>query len=137
MFYGASNIQNGLTIDLRHLSLVEVSSDRSLTRVGTGNTWQAVYKKLEPLRLAVVGGRHGGVGVGGLTLGGGISFFSGLHGLACDNVLEFQVVLANGSIVVADTDCHADLYWALKGGGNNFGIVTRMDLATFKQGDMW
>ena len=64
---------------------------------------------------------EGDVGVAGLTLGGGLSFFSSQHGLACDNVVNYEVVLADGSIVNANSSSHTDLFWALKGGGNQFG----------------
>ena len=113
MFAGASNIQGGLTIDLANLNEIHVSRDRTLTRVGAGNHWIDVYSKLEEQHLAVIGGRVAGIGVGGLTLGGtlpvnqqsqrqntyiycctgGISFFSGRHGWACDNVRSYEVYL--------------------------------------------
>lgn len=73
-----------------------------------------------------------------MTLGGGISFFSGRYGWACDNVNTYEVVFADGSIhEVNYSSPYSDLYWALRGGGNNFGIVTRFDLVTFPQGDLW
>lgn len=68
---------------------------------------------------------------------GGISFFSGVHGWACDNVNNYEVVLADGHIVNASPHTHPELFYALRGGGNNFGIVTHMDLASFDQGEMW
>jgi FAD/FMN-containing dehydrogenase len=75
--------------------------------------------------------------VGGLTLGGGISYFSPRYGWTCDAVSNFQIVLADGSIINANAKSHADLFFALKGGNNNFGIVTRIDLDTFAQGPLW
>jgi len=69
-FAGASNIQDGVTIDLRNVDEIEVNKDRNLTHVGTGNTWGDVYSKLDPQKLSVVGGRVAAIGVGGLTLGG-------------------------------------------------------------------
>jgi len=69
-FTGASNIQGGITIDLRNLNTIEVSLDNKTTYVGSGNRWSDVYMKLDPLGLAVIGGRNGDIGVGGLTLGG-------------------------------------------------------------------
>ncbi len=77
------------------------------------------------------------IGVGGLTLGGGISFFSGRYGWACDNVNTYEVVFADGSIHEVSYNSYPDLYFALRGGGNNFGIVTRFDLVTFPQADLW
>ncbi|KAG5928102.1 hypothetical protein E4U42_001262 [Claviceps africana] len=137
-FAGASNVHGGLVIDLRALNQVAVSADRRQTSVGAGNLWSDVYNKLSRLGLTVIGGRVSGIGVGGLTLGGGISFFSNRHGWACDNVNGYEVVLADGSIrQVGPESDHSDLYWALRGGGNNFGIVTRFDLATYPQGRLW
>lgn len=77
------------------------------------------------------------IGVGGLTLGGGISFFSNQYGWACDNVVSFEVVTASGIIVTASSTLFPDLYWALRGGGNNVGIVTKFTLSTIPQGQMW
>ncbi|KAJ6786099.1 hypothetical protein PWT90_05987 [Aphanocladium album] len=137
-FSGASNIQDGVTIDLIHLTDVKLSEDKKVASVGAGNTWYNVYEKLTPQNLTVVGGRVSPIGVGGLTLGGGISFFSARYGWACDNVHNYQVVLADGSIRdVHAKSCNKDLFWALRGGGNNFAIVTRLDLETYPQGDMW
>jgi FAD/FMN-containing dehydrogenase len=137
-FEGASNIQGGLTIDLANLNEVTVRSDNAQTAVGAGNNWYDVYTKIQPMGLSVIGGRVSAIGVGGLTLGGGISFFSSRYGWACDNVDNYEVVFADGSIrEVSYSSDYSDLYWALRGGGNNFGIVTRFDLMTFPQGDLW
>ncbi|CAG8983251.1 hypothetical protein HYALB_00002687 [Hymenoscyphus albidus] len=137
-FAGASSIQDGMLINLAKLNMVSLSSDRTVTQVGPGNTWHDVYRQLDPLGVSVVGGREAGVGVGGLLLGGGISYFSGRFGWGCDNVVNYEVVLASGAIVNASPTSHADLYWALRGGsGTNFGIVSRFDLATFEQGLLW
>ncbi|KAL8685841.1 MAG: hypothetical protein Q9218_007511 [Villophora microphyllina] len=135
-FAGASSIQAGITIDLQNLDSLSVSADKTLTQVGAGNKWIDVYEHLTPKELAVVGGRVSDIGVSGLTLGGGISYFSGRRGWACDGVVNYEVVLANGKIYNASVSTNPDLYWALRGGGNNFGIVTRLDLETFPQGDM-
>ena len=90
-FAGASNIEGGVTIDLARLKQIQVSSDRTLTRVGAGNRWVDVYSHLDPMQLSVVGGRVADIGVGGLTLGGGISFFSGRYGWALDSVINYEV----------------------------------------------
>ncbi|KAM3554362.1 hypothetical protein ARSEF4850_006481 [Beauveria asiatica] len=137
-FSGASNIQDGVTMDFIHLIDVQLSADKKLASVGAGNTWYNVYQQLTPHNLTVIGGRVSPIGVGGLTLGGGISFFSARYGWACDNVYNYQVVLADGSIRdINHNSCNKDLYWALRGGGNNFAIVIRLDLETYPQGDMW
>lgn len=136
-FVGANNIDGGLTIDLTSLDSVTLTGDNTELQVGGGAQWSQAYSHLEPFNLTVIGGRDSSVGVGGLTLGGGISFFSARYGLACDNVNNFQVVFADGSIRDVNLKTYPDLFQALKGGGNNFGIVTRFDLATYPQGDMW
>lgn len=69
-FKGGSNIQGGITIDLENLNTIDVSANQTVTHVGTGNRWENVYAKLDPMKLAVIGGRNGDIGVGGLTLGG-------------------------------------------------------------------
>ncbi|KAJ4288274.1 hypothetical protein N0V88_007464 [Collariella sp. IMI 366227] len=137
-FEGGSNTANGVTITLAHLNMVEVSADRKTVSVGSGNRWVNVSSVLDPMGLAVVGGRAATVGVGGLELGGGISYFTGRYGWACDNVRRYEVVLASGSVVTASPTENKDLYWALRGGGGtNFGVVTRFDLVSFEQGKLW
>lgn len=132
--FPSSNIDSGIVIDLVNLDTLQLSEDKSVVSVGPGNRWKNVAAYLEPEGLAVVGGRVGEVGVSGLTLGGGISWFSGKYGWACDNVRTYEVVLADGSVVEASVEENADLYKALRGGGGpNFGIVTRFDFETFKQ----
>lgn len=113
------------------------SEDGKIARMGTGNLWGEVYDAVGKEGVMVVGGRLSSIGVGGLTLGGGISFFSGRRGWACDNVRNYELVTAEGEILQVDRKSHPDLYWALRGGGNQFGIVTRLDLEAFEQGDMW
>ncbi|TGO18194.1 hypothetical protein BPAE_0391g00060 [Botrytis paeoniae] len=136
-FSGASNIENAVVIDLSNLDQINISSDKTEVFVGAGTLWSNLYPIMDAAKIGVIGGRVVGIGVGGLTLGGGISFHSGRYGFACDNVNNYQVVLANGSICDVNQTSYPGLYWALRGGGNNFGIVTRFDLASFEQGDMW
>ncbi|KAH6850832.1 hypothetical protein B0I37DRAFT_390734 [Chaetomium sp. MPI-CAGE-AT-0009] len=131
-----ANIDGGVTIDMTGLNTTALSPDRSVVKVGAGAAWLQVYQYLDPFNISVAGGRNGAVGVGGLTLGGGISHFSPRVGWACDNVVNFEVVLVNGTLTNANGTHHSDLYRALKGGANNFGVVTRFDLATFPQGDI-
>ncbi|KAK7990078.1 hypothetical protein PG989_010393 [Apiospora arundinis] len=136
-FAGANSASGGITIDMRGLDSVELSADKSSVTVGAGSTWDAIYGKLDPLGLSVAGGRVAGVGVGGLTLGGGISFFGPREGWTCDQVTQFEVVLADGSVVRASEQENADLWWGLRGGSNNFGIVTSLTFRTFEQGPLW
>lgn len=88
---GFANIQDGVTIDLTALKSVSLSADKSVATVGTGASWLDVYAYLDPHNVTVAGGRNGQVGVGGLTLGGGISYIGPRVGWACDNVLVFEV----------------------------------------------
>ncbi|GAM82286.1 hypothetical protein ANO11243_002650 [Dothideomycetidae sp. 11243] len=138
-FPAASSITDGITVSLDNLNSINLSGDHSIVSVGAGNKWGAVYQALDPLNLTVTGGRNSDVGVGGLTLGGGISFFSNLYGWACDNVASYQVVTACGSVVTASENQNSDLYFALRGGGNNFGIVTNFNFYTYSlpNGTMW
>jgi FAD binding domain len=138
-FAGASNIAAGITIDLAWLNEITVNEDRDTVSISPGNKWVDVYRELEQKNLTVAGGRIADVGVGGLTLGGGISFFSNMHGWVCDNVASYEVVTASGGIINASSHSHEDLYWALRGGGNNFGLVTKFEMLSYPhdQGLMW
>ncbi|CAO2652281.1 Nn.00g005640.m01.CDS01 [Neocucurbitaria sp. VM-36] len=136
-FAGGSSIEGGITVALEKFDEITLSSDKRIASIGPGNRWGNVYKTLEQYGLEVIGGRVASVGVSGLTLGGGISHFANAYGWACDNVESFEVVTASGIIVTASATAFSDLYWALRGGGNNFGIVTKFNMRTFVQGPMW
>jgi FAD/FMN-containing dehydrogenase len=138
-FAGASNIEGGITISLEKLNTVQLSGNKKTADIGPGNKWFDVYSALQPTGMAVIGGRVSGIGVGGLTTGGGISFFSNIYGWACDNVASYEVVTASGIIVTASPTQNSDLYFALRGGGNNFGIVTKFTLnaISLPGGQMW
>ncbi|KAH7029595.1 uncharacterized protein B0I36DRAFT_411611 [Microdochium trichocladiopsis] len=126
-----NNLDQGVTIDLSRLNETVYDAAKGTASVGTGGRWLSVYDTLSEHGVSVTGGREGIVGVGGLVLGGGISWYTQREGFACDNAINFEVVLANGEIVDANKDCNADLWKALKGGSSNFGIVTRFDLAAY------
>ncbi|KAJ5262010.1 hypothetical protein N7505_008877 [Penicillium chrysogenum] len=129
---GAADISNGVLIVTTSLNSVQYADDsKSVVQIGAGNRWLDVYKVLAKDSLAVAGGRFGQVGVSGLLLGGGISYFNSDHGWGANSVVNYEVVLANGTVCAANAQQNSDLYWALKGGAFNFGIVTRFDLATF------
>ncbi|KAI0403372.1 putative FAD-binding oxidoreductase [Xylaria palmicola] len=132
-----ANINDGVLFDLSGLNRIEYHAQRGVAVVGTGMRWGDVYQYLDQYNVTVVGARILQVGVGGLILGSGLSYLSDLYGLACDNVENFEVVLANGSVVDANRQSHADLWWALKGGANNFGVVTRFTLTTYPTGHVW
>ncbi|WYZ41154.1 hypothetical protein EsH8_V_000049 [Colletotrichum jinshuiense] len=136
---GASSIEGGITISFMNMKGITLSADKSIAAIEPGNIWGPVYEELTKSDLSVVGGRLYNIGVGGLTTGGGISFFSGVYGWACDNVESFDVVLANGIIVRATATQYTDLYRALRGGGNNFGLVVSFNLRTIPLAgsEMW
>ncbi|KAL4904111.1 hypothetical protein BDW74DRAFT_168558 [Aspergillus multicolor] len=134
---GAASVEGGVTIDLTLLNGIVYDEESSSMSILGGTRWGDVYQTLEPLGFAVAGGRADTVGVAGLVIGGGLSYFANQYGLACDNVLDFEVVLANGAIVNANRNRNTDLFRALKGGGNNFGIMTKVIVRAFKQGPLW
>ncbi|KAI0201522.1 hypothetical protein F4808DRAFT_450194 [Astrocystis sublimbata] len=137
---GASNIDNGITIDLGRLDWARYDAATETVDIGPGGRWRDVYTKLAPHDRVVAGGREGNVGVAGLILGGGNTFYTARHGFACDNVVSFEVVLADGRIVTASADDDAatkDLCWALKGGSNNFGIVTNFRMRAIQSAPIW
>lgn len=129
-FAGASNSPGGITVWFKDLSEVTLSDDKTVVTVGTGNVWGQVYEALEPYGLTAIGGRVSNIGVGGLTTGGGISYYSNLYGWVLDNVESFEVVTASGIMVKASETEHPDLYWGLRGGGNNLGLVTKFNFYT-------
>ncbi|KAK6212316.1 hypothetical protein LQW54_005449 [Pestalotiopsis sp. IQ-011] len=134
---GANNIDDGFLTVLSNLSSIALSDDQSTLTLGPGFRWGAVYEYLSEYDLAVAGGRLSPVGVPGLLLAGGVNFHGNQHGWAADNVLEYEVVLANGTIVTASDSENTDLFWALKGGSSNFGIVTSFTLRTFASTQVW
>lgn len=136
-FPGAASIDNGIVLDLGRLPAAGLSSDHNTVVVSPGQTWDQVTEILDPYNISTLGARVAGVGVGGAVLGCGTSFFSPRYGFICDVAESFQVVLANGDIVDANAEENPDLWKALRGGGNNFGVVTAITLKTFPQGPFW
>ena len=127
---GHSTNTGGMVIDLAHLDAVDVlDAHRGLVRVGGGATWGQVSAALDPHGWALTAGDTADVGVGGLTLGGGMGWMVRRHGLAIDNLVGARVVTADGRLVTASADEHSDLFWALRGGGGNFGVVVDFDFA--------
>ncbi|GHF11481.1 FAD-binding oxidoreductase [Pseudolysinimonas yzui] len=119
---GRSTNDGGIVIDLRSLADVEIAGD--LVTIGSGAVWGDVAAALAPHGLAISSGDTQTVGVGGLTLGGGVGWFVRLWGLAIDSLVSAQVVLADGRVVTASETSEPDLFWAIRGGGGNFGVVT-------------
>ncbi|KAL9599930.1 MAG: hypothetical protein Q9219_003492 [cf. Caloplaca sp. 3 TL-2023] len=134
---GAANLNGGVVIDLRLLNQVLPSKDGSSVVIGPGARWLDVSKVLDEKSLAVAGGRNSAVGVGGLTLGGGLSFFSPRVGFVCNNILSYEIVLANSTRAIASETNNPGLWHALKGGSNNFGIVTSLVARSFPSANIW
>jgi len=132
---GLGVADDALVIDLSAMRGVTVDPAKRTVRVDGGCTWHDVDAATAEHGLATPSGFLSTTGVGGLTLGGGIGYLTRRFGLTIDNLLAADVVLADGSQVKADGDAHADLFWALRGGGGNFGVVTSFEFACHPIGE--
>ncbi len=121
---GLGICDDGMVIDLSGIKFVRINTADNTVRVGGGNLWGEVDHATHPFGLAVPAGIISSTGVGGLTLGGGVGHLSRKYGLTIDNLLEADMVLADGSFVTVNANQNTDLFWAIRGGGGNFGIVT-------------
>lgn len=121
---GLGTVDNGIVVDLSRMKGIHVDAANKTVRVEGGCTWGAVDHATHPFGLATPSGFLSTTGVGGLTLGGGIGYLSRAYGLTLDNLLGVDIVLADGSVVTASAKENADLFWAVRGGGGNFGVVT-------------
>ena len=121
----------GLLIKTSRMTGVLIDPERRTVRVGAGTRWGAVVDAAAPLGLAPLSGSSTDVGVAGYALGGGLAWLSRRYGYAADSLLRAGVVTADGRQVTASRDSHPDLFWALRGGGANFGIVTSLEFRLF------
>ncbi|MEO7371069.1 MAG: FAD-binding oxidoreductase [Ilumatobacteraceae bacterium] len=123
---GHSTTEGGIVIDLRSMTALDVDVNARTAWAETGLTALAFTEAVAAHGLIVGFGDSGSVGVGGLTVGGGVGYLSRKHGLTIDSILAAEVVTADGRVLHTDADEHSDLFWAIRGGGGNFGVVTRV-----------
>jgi FAD/FMN-containing dehydrogenase len=126
---GFSTCDGGVVLDLSEMSAVQVDQRGRRALAQGGATWRRFDHETQAHGLATTGGRVSSTGIGGFTLGGGIGHLVRKHGLTCDNLLAAEMVTADGMLVRASEDENTDLFWALRGGGGNFGVVTALELA--------
>jgi FAD/FMN-containing dehydrogenase len=120
-------LDGGLVIDLSQMRAVEVDDEGAIARAGGGSTWLDFDPATQAFGLVTPGGVVGSTGVCGLTLGGGIGHLTAQYGLTCDNLVGAEIVTPDGTVVTASSDENAELLWALRGAGGNFGVATRLD----------
>ncbi|KAI0260022.1 FAD-binding domain-containing protein [Gloeopeniophorella convolvens] len=126
----------GIEISMTRFNQTSFNRTGGTVDVGPGLTWDQVYDELDSVGVSVIGGRIPGVGVAGLTLGGGYSYKTSQFGLALDNIEAYELVFPNGTIATI-TSKDEDLWFALRGGMNNFGIITKFTLTAHQQGQVW
>jgi FAD/FMN-containing dehydrogenase len=131
---GTAVVDDGLVVDLSAMRAVRIDASGGTVHVQGGATWADVDRVTAPLGLATPGGVVSETGVAGLALSGGVSHQRRRHGMTVDNLVSAEVVLADGRRVRASADEHADLHWALRGGGGNFGVVTSFELRLHELG---
>lgn len=131
---GHGTCDGGLLIDFADMRGIRLDERAGLARAEPGLRWEAFDRATQAVGLATTGGTVGDTGIAGLTLGGGFGWLGGAHGMTVDNLLAADVVLADGALVRASEDEHPDLFWALRGGGGNFGVVTAFEYRLHRVG---
>ena len=124
---GYAVCEGGLMLDLSPMKGVRVDPEAQRARAQGGARWRDFDHATQRVGLATTGGTHSDTGIAGLTLGGGLGWLGGRYGLACDNLLSADVVTADGRLLTASATTHADLFWGLRGGSGNFGVVTALE----------
>ena len=132
---GSAVTDGGLMIDLAAMKGVQVDPQRRTARAQGGVTWGELNPETQLHGLAVTGGAISTTGIAGLTLGGGLGWLMGQHGLTVDNLLSVELVTADGDVLTVTPRTSADLFWALRGGGGNFGVVTSFEYQLHEVGD--
>ncbi|KAH9931578.1 FAD dependent oxidoreductase [Fomitopsis serialis] len=127
----------GVQIAMSRFNNITIDSTAQTATIGAGLIFDEIYAALEEHGVMILGARATGIGAGGFILGGGYSFLSNEHGLTVDTVRAFEAVLPDGTITTATNTSNSDLFWALKGGHNKFGIVTQFTMDTFPIGQVW
>ncbi|MQY15508.1 F420-dependent glucose-6-phosphate dehydrogenase [Streptomyces sp. RB5] len=134
---GRSTLDGGVLIDLSRMNSVEVlDAGTGRIRIGPGARWGEVARELAPYGLAMSSGDYGDVGVGGLATAGGIGYLARKFGLTIDHITAVELVVADGRKIRADAEHHPDLFWAVRGAGGNFGVVTAFELEAYRVGDV-
>jgi FAD/FMN-containing dehydrogenase len=133
---GLAAIDDGVMIDLSPMKGILVDPKRGRARAQGGVLWNEFNRETQAYGLATTGGVVGTTGIAGLTLGGGLGWLMPKYGLALDNLVSAEMVLADGSIVHASAEDHPDLFWAIRGGGGNFGIAASLEYAVHPVGPM-
>jgi FAD/FMN-containing dehydrogenase len=131
---GYAVCDDGLVIDLSNMTSITVDQQNQQAVVGAGATWAEFDTVAQQFGLATTGGVVSSTGVAGLTLGGGVGWLVRKHGLSCDNLLEVELVTADGNIIKASNDENEELFWGMRGGGTNFGVVTSLKFTLHKVG---
>jgi len=134
---GLAVCDDGLVIDLSRMKTMRIDAQRRVARCDPGLTLAEFDRETEAFGLATTMGTISMTGITGLTLGGGLGWLMGKHGLACDNLISADVVTADGKLLVASEEENADLFWALRGGSGNFGVVTSMEFRLYEQGPVF
>ncbi len=135
---GRATIDDGLMIDLAPMKGILVDPKARTARAQGGVTWREFNRETQLHGLAATGGVVSTTGIGGLTLGGGLGWLMSKHGLALDNLLSAEIVTADGKVLTASADENPDLFWAVRGGGGNFGVAASLETSCIRWGQsLW